>query len=369
MRLGDGFSGNGVPVTVVYPYAYMRDNIRRSFISTAYGIKHHVRTRMLLTPLREHSFKLERFIVLLLAFSVASLRIFVESIVLRRDSLILSRDAKILLPAIVFRKIFGRLCRVKVIYIASEVKKDRPIFRWVVRHSNGVMAGVSAARDAIRAMMNVPEERFILSLAPVPDDLFACSKSEARLKIGYSASMPLVVYTGKLGPEVNELHYIIEAARQLPACTFLFTGGRASSVAAVRAICERKGVTNVMFTGFLQDSTFIRYYQLAADVLVSYYTSKDHMVDFNYPQKVNEYLTTGNPVVTPDFPATRDVLNEKNVIFVQPDLPEDLVRGIRLALEDPALTKQITDQALLDIKELTFRRRTEELLRFADGLK
>lgn len=93
------------------------------------------------------------------------------------------------------------------------------------------------------------------------------------------------------------------------------------------------------------------------------------MVDFNYPQKVNEYLTTGNPVVTPDFPATRDVLNEKNVIFVQPDLPEDLVRGIRLALEDPALTKEITDQALLDIKELTFRRRTEELLRFADGLK
>jgi glycosyltransferase involved in cell wall biosynthesis len=356
-------------VTVIYPYAYMRDNIRRSFIPTAYGIKHNVRTRILLTPLREHSFKLERFMVLLLAFSVTSLRIFLESMVLRRDTLILSRDAKILLPAIALRKLFGRLCRVKVIYIASEVKKDRPIFRWVVRHSNGVMAGVSAARDAIRAMMDVPEERFILSLAPVPDDLFDCSKSEARQKIGYSASSPLIVYTGKLGPEVKELHYILEAARQLPAYTFLFTGGRASSVAAVKSICESKGVTNVIFTGFLQDSTFIRYYQLAADVLVSYYTATDHMVEFNYPQKVNEYLTTGNPVVTPDFPATRDVLNEKNVIFVLPDLPEDLARGIRLALEDHALTKRITGQALRDIKELTFRRRTEELLQFAARLR
>ena len=132
---------------------------------------------------------------------------------------------------------------------------------------------------------------------------------------------------------------------------------------SVKKYCESKGVRNVRFTGFMNDSTYVRYYQLAADVLVSYYTAKDHPVEFNYPQKVNEYLTTGNPVVTPDFPATRDVLNKNNVIFVQPDNPADLARGIKLAVQDKELVERITRQASMDIRELSFNHRTAAFIR------
>lgn len=369
MRLCDGIAGHGVEVTAVYPFTFMRDNIPASYIPKAYGLRHRVGLRMLATPLREHSFKIWRFLVLLIAFGLATLRIFIASAFNKRKTLLISRDAKSLLPAILLRRLTGRLFPVTILYIASEVKKDKPIFRWAVKYSDGVLAGVSQARDAIRDLFGLPEERFMLSLAPVPDQLPVCSKADARIKIGHEGKRPLVVYTGKLGPEVQELQYIFEAARHLEEYDFLFTGGRPAAVEAIRSRCKAMGLSNVIFTGFLDDSTFIRYYQLAADVLVSYYTSKDHMVDYNYPQKVNEYLTTGNPVVTPDFPATRDVLNERNVIFVLPDRPDDLVRGIRVAVNDRALVERITAQALYDMKELTFHRRTEELLRFAEGLR
>ncbi|MFM7217727.1 MAG: glycosyltransferase, partial [Bacteroidota bacterium] len=162
--------------------------------------------------------------------------------------------------------------------------------------------------------------------------------------------------------------YIFEAASLCPDYIFLFTGGRTSAVSEVQKHCTLLGLKNVRFTGFMNDSTQVRYYQLAADVLVSYYTAKDHMVEYNYPQKINEYFTTGNPVVTPDFPATRDIVNNRNAIFVLPDNPTDLARGIRLAVEDRDSADKIARQALVDMKELTFEKRTAELLRFAEGL-
>lgn len=367
MRLCDGLAGQGAEVTVVYPYAYMKDNIRGRDIARAYGLRNRVRTSMLLTPLHEDSPKQVRFIILMLAFAVKTLVILLGGIFLRRRILWVSRDAKSLIPAILAKKLFGFLFRAKVIYVASEVKSNR-IFKWVVRHADGVMAGVTATRKAIQQLVPVPDERFMLSLAPVPEPIVQCSKEEARREINYTDSRPLIVYTGKLGMDVHELRYLFDAAKQLPEYNFLFTGGRAAAVEQVKKYCKERGVSNVLFTGFMNDSTYVRYYQLAADVLVSYYTAKDHLVEFNYPQKINEYMTTGNPVVTPDFPATQDVLNERNVIFVRPDDPDDLARGIRLSIENRHLSQGIALQALKDVRELTFERRTKEFLDFAERL-
>ncbi|MEY4595552.1 MAG: hypothetical protein RIQ47_1962 [Bacteroidota bacterium] len=367
MRLCDGFAGHGNHVTVVYPYTYMRGNISSQDIPSAYGLRNTVHRRLLLTPLLEKSPKLWRFIVLLIGFSFSAFRIAVEGIFLRRKTLILSRDAKALIPAIIFRKLLALFFNAKVIYIASEVK-DRPIFKWVVKNSDGVIAGVTSTREAIQRLVPIEDKRFTLSLAPVPAPIVNCSKSEARKEIGYNSSSPLIVYTGKLGMDVNELKYIFTAASMLPKYNFLFTGGRPSAVESVKKYCFANGIDNVQFTGFFKDSTYVRYYQLAADVLVSYYTAKDHLVDFNYPQKVNEYMTTGNVVVTPDFLATRDVVNEKNVIFVKPDCPEDLARGIKMAIENREQSEQLARQALMDMRDLTFEKRTLDFLVFAEQL-
>ncbi len=366
MRLCDGLAGHQEKVTIVYPYTYIRDNIQRKDIPAYYGLENTVSTRMLATPLREHSGKWFRSVAMLIGFTCSTFRAWFENIIKRRQLVFISRDAKSLLPALVLRKIFGAVCSWKVFFMAAEVKNSS-IYKFVVRESDGILAGVTTTREAIRTIVPVSNEKFLLSLAPVPVYKNDPDKAEARRRIGYSLDLPLVVYTGKLGLEVSEVVYLLEAANKLSSFRFLFTGGRKSVVDSIENYCKEKGMYNVILTGFFEDSRKIRDYQLAADVLVSYYTSKDHLVEFNYPQKINEYLSTHNPVVTPDFPATRDVLNERNVLFVQPDNVESLVQGIEKLVSDKALAKRLAEQAFQDVQNLTFEKRAGEFIRFIKG--
>ncbi len=363
MRLCDAFAGHNERVSIVYPYTYMKDNIRFKDISACYGLENNVHTRMLFTPLREHSAKATRFIFLLLGFSISTILLLAGNIFSRKKLVFISRDAKSLLPALCIRKLFAGMGKWKVFFMAAEVKHNR-IYSWVVKESDGVLAGVTTTREAIRAIVSIPEEKFLLSLAPVPVYKNDLKRIQAKQKIAYTVDKPLIVYTGKLGLDVHEVLYLLEAAAKLKSYSFLFTGGRQRVVEEIREYCKARDIDNVILTGFFEDTRMIRNYQLAADVLVSYYTSKDHMIEFNYPQKINEYLSTHNPVITPDFPATRDVLNEKNVLFVKPDDVQSLVMGIQKLVENKELSNSLAAQAFQDVQELTFHKRAGEFISF-----
>lgn len=367
MRMCDSMAVNGANVVIVYPFTYMKENIRRSEIPACYGLKSKFKTRMQFTWLLENSPSWYRFIMMMTAFTLSSIRIAFERLFASNEAVIMSRDAKSLIPAILIRKLTGKLLKIKIVFVAAEVK-DKPIYKWVVRNSDGVFAGVTTTRDAIMKLVPISKEKFILSLAPVPVYANDCSKEQSRKNIGYNDSAPLIVYTGKLGLDVLELKYILKAAKLLPQYKFLFTGGRESAVQKVKEYCKELGVENAIFTGFFNDSTAVRNYQLAGDVLVSYYTSNDHLIEFNYPQKINEYMSTGNPIITPDFPATQDVLTSKNVFFVAPDSEQALANGIKHLIENPQVGAQLAAQAKEDIKSLTFDSKTKELLLWARKL-
>ncbi|HRH66899.1 MAG TPA: hypothetical protein PLU53_11420, partial [Bacteroidia bacterium] len=245
MRLCDSFAGHGVPVTIVYPFTYMKGNISPDNIPKSYGLQHPVRTRILFTPLRETSTKYVFLFWMMLAFTFSTLRLFISSLFSRHQTVLFSRDPKLLVPALRLKKIFGKLFRVKVIFMAAEVKSTR-LYKKVVKGSDGVFAGVSTTREAIRKIADVPEEKFILSLAPVPVYKNDPGKEDARRIIDYRGSAPLIVYTGKLGLDVLELIYIFEAARLLPEYQFLFTGGRPQVVNEVKKYCDKKGIRNVI---------------------------------------------------------------------------------------------------------------------------
>ncbi|REK07244.1 MAG: glycosyltransferase [Bacteroidetes bacterium] len=367
MRMSDALAGKGAEISLVYPYTYMKENIRKKDIASCYGLEHKFKTRLLPTVLFENSSKWMRFMQMMLAYSFHSMIMFFENIFSGKKYVFFSRDAKSLIPPLLFKKYLPFLCKWKVVFMAAEVKNNRT-YRWVLNNSDGVFAGVTSTKEAIKKIAKVDESRFLLSLAPVPVYKNDVSKTEARNRIGIADSEKLVVYTGKLGLDVQEVLYILDAAALLKEYVFLFTGGRESVVRKVKTYCQERHISNVMFTGFMDDSTLIRNYQLAADVLVSYYTSRDHMVEFNYPQKINEYLSTGNPVITPNFPATQDVLNETNVFFVKEDSPQHLAQGIRKLMEDRILARMLAEQAKKDSEKLSFESRATEIIRFISQL-
>jgi glycosyltransferase involved in cell wall biosynthesis len=160
----------------------------------------------------------------------------------------------------------------------------------------------------------------------------------------------VVAYTGKLYLGMRELEYLLTAAEKLPECLFVFTGGRPPVVRSLNQQLRDRGLENVRLAGMLSEPEQTRFYQQAADVLVTYYSLEDlPFAGHHIPSKLAEYMTTGNPIVAADYPAARDLLNPGNSILVKPDDATALVDALRLAVRDRELAATLGERAQRDI--------------------
>jgi glycosyltransferase involved in cell wall biosynthesis len=173
----------------------------------------------------------------------------------------------------------------------------------------------------------VPRERIEFGLR--------CSKRDARRRIRLDEQIPVIAYTGKLYLGQRELDYLLTAAERLPECLFLFTGGQPPVISELAQQLRERGIENVCFAGMLSEPEQTRFYQQAADVLVTYYSVEDlPHARHHIPSKLAEYMTTGNAIVAADYPAVRDLLNPGNSILVKPDDPIALTEALGLAIRD-----------------------------------
>jgi glycosyltransferase involved in cell wall biosynthesis len=75
-------------------------------------------------------------------------------------------------------------------------------------------------------------------------------------------------------------------------------------------------------------------------------------------------MLAGNPIVTPDYRATRDILTEDNAMFVQPEDAANLAQGLSAVIEDRTLGARLGERAREDATEITFKARTRMLMDF-----
>lgn len=352
------------------PFVYRSYNIRRVDIDRCYGIVHRFDIKILPTPFW---LGISRWFNVPLLNSMAAAT-YLRALAAERgrwgELFVLSRDVNILASLLWINKVLLRGRGPRVVLWAHEVKPEGAQYRWVYRNVDGVMGTNSAIVEDLHAQFGIAREKMAVTLNPISSrqlheqERSRESKEALRTRLGLPTDRPLVVYTGKLGPEMREIEYILEAASRLPDYAFVLTGGKPDAVRHFEAYCRERGIRNAVFTGFINAYTDVLGYQMAADVLVSYYTPQDHLVDYNYPQKITEYMLSGNPIVTPDYRATKDVLNEENAMFVAPEDPAALARGIAEAVNDPARARRLASRAREDVKEFTFRKRTGMLMEF-----
>lgn len=362
MRFCDGFISNGVPAIKVAPYMRLKDNIERSEIQKCYGSQNKIPTEIFWTPLHEDSTGNIKAFVLIFFYFFKSTAIILSNLGKLKSIFILSRDPKVLFTFVLFRKVFGkRIFPYKLVHVIPEVRKGK-FSHWIYRNIDAFLASNRAVKDDCIKRFNAKENQFELVNAPIPMYKNEVSKQQARENIQYNLSKPLIVYTGKLGIGVTEMDFHLQAAKALPQYHFLISGGRKEVVEYFYDKCKTMGIDNITFPGFHNDSTFVRNYQLAADVLISYYTRKDHNVENSFPQKLTEYMSTGNPVVTPDYRATREVLTSENVFFVEPENAAALITGIKEAVENKTLAQQKAEKAKEAVKLLTFEHRCKLFL-------
>jgi glycosyltransferase involved in cell wall biosynthesis len=167
---------------------------------------------------------------------------------------------------------------------------------------------------------------------------------------------------------MRELDYLLNAAARISECLFLFTGGQPHVIEELTRQLSERGISNVRFAGMLKEPEETRFYQQAADVLVTYYSTRDHpYAHHNLPGKVPEYMVTGNPIVSADFPAVRDLLNPGNAILVEPDDGEALVGALFRAVREGERSAALGAQAQRDVATRTTESLGSELGKFLVG--
>ena len=212
--------------------------------------------------------------------------------------------------------------------------------------------------------LGVPESSIRVEHDAVDAGLAAAmpTREAARRKLGIDPDRSVVLYAGGL-MRWKGVDVLADAASHLGDALVLIVGGMDQDIAALR----RRGdvQSNVRIEGF-REAGEIPTYLAAADVGVvpnrktprisSHYTS---------PLKVFEAMAAGLPLVLSDLPSLRDAVGESEAgLFVEPEDPAALGRGIMQLLKGPAARQDMARRAQLAVESHTWEARAQRILAF-----
>ena len=193
-------------------------------------------------------------------------------------------------------------------------------------------------------------------------------KEQIKSNLSIQSSKNLVVYTGKpykgRGAET-----LVETAKFLDDSTqVLIVGALPEDLRRINRMIEENNLQSKVSIEGHKPSCEIPLYQLAADVLVMPYSSDWDLQMWASPIKMFEYMASGNPIVSTDFPNVREVLNEENSVLVPPDDPQALAIGIRKCLQDKEFSRSIATRARLQVSKYSWENRTVKIIDFMNSL-
>lgn len=190
----------------------------------------------------------------------------------------------------------------------------------------------------------------------------AMEKEEARRKLSLPLDKKIIVYTGHLygwkGVDTLAL-----AARELPdEYRVFFVGGTPEDQARFRT--AHGDCRNVAIVG-LKPHSEIPLWQKAADLLVLPNTAKERISRYyTSPMKLFEYMASKRPIIASRIPALAGLVDERSVVFFEPDDPNKLAEAIKNTCANAELAESISSRAYELAKEFTWEKRAQRILRF-----
>jgi glycosyltransferase involved in cell wall biosynthesis len=188
------------------------------------------------------------------------------------------------------------------------------------------------------------------------------SKEELRDDLGLPQDKKIILYTGHLY-DWKGAHILAKASKYL-ADEFIvvFVGGTEKDLNKFTQFVEKNKLKNVVLLGY-QRPDKIPYYLKSADILVLPNSGKQRISSHHTsPMKLFEYMASGVPIIASDLPSIKEVLNEYNAVFFEADNNKDLAEKILKNLKEKKFLNKISHNALIDVKEHTWRERGKKIL-------
>lgn len=322
-----------------------------------YGIQQNFNIKELYSPDFYLPGRLDRFAFILKNFISAI--VLIVSVLSAKGAIIYSRDELPLFLLSFFKK--------DMVFEAHGFSNRRAVFYRRFKKAN--IKIISISQRIKSEFLNIGFEDRNLLVAHDGVDLnkfcFDLSKEEARIKKGLSLDKKIVMYTGHLfswkGVETLAL-----VGKKRPDMDFIFIGGTDDDIYNFRN--RFLSATNLKVIGRKLHAE-IPLYLKAADVLVLPNSAKDRISLFTSPLKLFEYMASGRPIVASNLPSIREVLNENNSVLCNPDDPKSLESGIQKVLDNPGLAEEITAEALKDVQNYTWKKRSESIINFISHVK
>ncbi len=185
----------------------------------------------------------------------------------------------------------------------------------------------------------------------------------ARFQLGLPDNA-MAVYTGHLYAG-RGMGLLVGLAERFPEVNFLWVGGRPEDVELWRTRLVEREITNVVLTGFIENSK-LPLYQAAGDVLLMPYeqqiegSSGGNSAAICSPMKMFDYLASGRAIITSDLSVLHEVLNPANAVFCPPDDVEQWGQALSRLLSDSETRKDLADQAKRDARRYTWRARARK---------
>jgi len=186
-------------------------------------------------------------------------------------------------------------------------------------------------------------------------------QAEAKRKLGLPQDKKLILYTGHLY-SWKGTDTLADTARFFGKdVEFIFVGGTENDLALFKE--KYSTIKNIKIIGQKPHSV-IPLYLAAADVLVLPNSGKEDISRYyTSPLKLFEYMTSGRPIVASDLPSIREILNEDNAVFFESDNSESLASAIKKVLSDNELARKISEKALVDVQNYSWKKRAENIIR------
>jgi glycosyltransferase involved in cell wall biosynthesis len=245
-------------------------------------------------------------------------------------------------------------------------------FRRGLMRAAQVLAVSGATRRDVERVLGIPPQR-IRQIYDAPDPRFLrdgapqCAAEEAerrRVLERYQVNYPYILYAGAIRPQKN-VPRLVEAFAVLLGelkdhpvykdLRLIIIGDEIARYPAVRhAVIKSRVEHAVRFLGFLPFETLRVFYQCAA-----VFAFPSLYEGFGLPPL--EAMACGTPVVTSNVSSLPEVVGEAAVL-VNPENVFDIARGLREALLNEALRRELTRRGFEQLRRFSWERTAREVL-------
>jgi glycosyltransferase involved in cell wall biosynthesis len=361
MKMCEAFVKQGAELELIVPMRFGISEIAKKDPFEYYKVDRIFKIKKIfcfdLTPLNKYLGPIS-FLIQALSFAFFASIYVLFQFTRRRGGqadVIYSRDRFSLMPLVLFRK-----------NIVIEIHQmHRSLFKFILHKVKKIIVITNSLKSAL-IKKGINENKIIVASDGIDLKDFDISetKEECRKKLGLPQNKKLILYAGHLYKWKGVETLALASKFLNEDILIVIVGGIKWYLSDFKKFIKKNNLKNVLVLGH-KDYSQIPFYLKSADCVVLTGTNNSETSkQYTSPMKMFEYIASKNPIVASDLPSFKEVLNDENSILVGSDNPEAMAIGINKAINDLALSKQISEQAYKDVQQYTWDNRAKKILEF-----